>query len=144
MDEAQQYDSELSLLMIDVDHFKLFTHLRPSEGDVCLSRLGETLAGIARRTMGLPALWRRGILSVAAEHRCEAGWDREMVRAASLDLAMRIARQTIRPSPSASAWPAPCPNDTQRPGDLIEAADAALYAAKHRAATPWSSTALCG
>jgi diguanylate cyclase (GGDEF)-like protein len=23
------------------------------------------------------------------------------------------------------------PNDTQRPGDLIEAADAALYAAKH-------------
>jgi diguanylate cyclase (GGDEF)-like protein len=24
------------------------------------------------------------------------------------------------------------PNDTQRPGDLIEAADAALYAAKHR------------
>jgi diguanylate cyclase (GGDEF)-like protein len=24
------------------------------------------------------------------------------------------------------------PNETQRPGDLIEAADAALYAAKHR------------
>jgi PleD family two-component response regulator len=24
------------------------------------------------------------------------------------------------------------PNDAQRPGDLIEAADAALYAAKHR------------
>jgi diguanylate cyclase (GGDEF)-like protein len=24
------------------------------------------------------------------------------------------------------------PDDTQRPGDLIEAADAALYAAKHR------------
>jgi diguanylate cyclase (GGDEF)-like protein len=24
------------------------------------------------------------------------------------------------------------PKDTQRPGDLIEAADAALYAAKHR------------
>jgi PleD family two-component response regulator len=24
------------------------------------------------------------------------------------------------------------PNDSQRPGDLIEAADAALYAAKHR------------
>ena len=35
-------------------------------------------------------------------------------------------------SPSASASPATKPNDTQRPGDLIEAADAALYAAKHR------------
>jgi diguanylate cyclase (GGDEF)-like protein len=27
---------------------------------------------------------------------------------------------------------ATAPNDSQRPGDLIEAADAALYAAKHR------------
>src|SRR3981189_3860664 len=51
--KSQQYDSELSLLMIDVDHFKLFndTYGHP-EGDVCLSRLGETLAGIATDTMG--------------------------------------------------------------------------------------------
>ena len=51
--KAQQYDSELSLLMIDVDHFKLFndTYGHP-EGDACLSRLGETLAGIAAETMG--------------------------------------------------------------------------------------------
>ena len=51
--KAQQYDSELSLLMIDVDHFKLFndTYGHP-EGDACLTRLGETLAGIAADTMG--------------------------------------------------------------------------------------------
>ena len=51
--KAQQYNSELSLLMIDVDHFKLFndTYGHP-EGDACLSRLGETLAGIAAETMG--------------------------------------------------------------------------------------------
>ena len=51
--KAQQYGSELSLLMIDVDHFKLFndTYGHP-EGDVCLSRLGETLAGVAAETMG--------------------------------------------------------------------------------------------
>ena len=51
--KAQQYDSELSLLMIDVDHFKLYndTYGHP-EGDACLSRLGETLAGIAADTMG--------------------------------------------------------------------------------------------
>ena len=50
---AQEYDSELSLLMIDVDHFKLFndTHGHP-EGDACLTRLGETLSGIAAETMG--------------------------------------------------------------------------------------------
>jgi len=51
--KAQQYDSELSLLMIDVDHFKLFndTYGHP-EGDVCLSRLGATLAAVAAETMG--------------------------------------------------------------------------------------------
>jgi diguanylate cyclase (GGDEF)-like protein len=51
--KAQQYGSELSLLMIDVDHFKLYndTYGHP-EGDACLTRLGETLAGIAAETMG--------------------------------------------------------------------------------------------
>src|SRR6202000_3336735 len=45
--KAQQYDTELSLMMIDVDHFKLFndTYGHP-EGDACLTRLGETLSGI--------------------------------------------------------------------------------------------------
>src|SRR5258708_31996443 len=54
--KAQQYTCELSLLMIDVDHFKLFndTYGHP-EGDVCLSRLGETLSGIAAETMGVAA-----------------------------------------------------------------------------------------
>ena len=43
----------LSLLMIDVDHFKLYndTYGHP-EGDACLTRLGETLSGIAADTMG--------------------------------------------------------------------------------------------
>src|SRR5258708_12832172 len=52
--KAQQYHCELSLLMIDVDHFKMFndTYGHP-EGDVCLSRLGETLSGIAAETMGV-------------------------------------------------------------------------------------------
>jgi diguanylate cyclase (GGDEF)-like protein len=36
--KARQYDSELSLLMIDVDHIKLFndSYGHP-EGDVCLT-----------------------------------------------------------------------------------------------------------
>src|SRR5207237_9750256 len=43
--KAEQHASDLSLLMIDVDHFKLFndTYGHP-EGDACLTRLGETLA----------------------------------------------------------------------------------------------------
>ena len=51
--KARQHNSELSLLMIDVDYFKLFndTYGHP-EGDACLSRLGETLASVAAETKG--------------------------------------------------------------------------------------------
>jgi diguanylate cyclase (GGDEF)-like protein len=51
--KAQQHHCELSLLMIDVDHFKLYndTYGHP-EGDACLTRLGEALADIAAGTMG--------------------------------------------------------------------------------------------
>src|SRR5260370_17336181 len=51
--KAQQYDCDLSLLMIDVDHFKLYndTYGHP-EGDACLTKLGETLSGIAAETIG--------------------------------------------------------------------------------------------
>src|SRR5690242_9798110 len=54
--KAQQQEGELSLLMIDVDHFKLYndTYGHP-EGDACLTKLGETLAGIAADTMGFAA-----------------------------------------------------------------------------------------
>jgi diguanylate cyclase (GGDEF)-like protein len=56
----------------------------------------------------------------------------ETVRAAVQNLAMphvTSLHQTVTVSVGvASARP----DDTQRPGDLIEAADAALYAAKHR------------
>ena len=134
--KAQQYDSELSLLMIDVDHFKLFndTYGHP-EGDVCLTRLGETLAAHRRRDHGLcRPLWRRGILPAAAEHRLgpraarSAKWCARRCRI----WRCRMSPPATRPSPSASASPAPRRTTPQRPGDLIEAADAALYAAKHR------------
>jgi diguanylate cyclase (GGDEF)-like protein len=132
---AQQYDSELSLLMIDVDHFKLFndTYGHP-EGDVCLSRLGETLAGIAAETMGYAGRYGGEefcllLPNTDAKRALEIG---EMVRAAVLDLAMPHCTSDYQTVTVSVGVACTCPNDTQRPGDLIEAADAALYAAKHR------------
>jgi diguanylate cyclase (GGDEF)-like protein len=132
---AQQYDSEVSLLMIDVDHFKLFndTYGHP-EGDVCLSRLGEALAGIAAETMGYAGRYGGEefcllLPNTDAKRALEIG---EMVRAAVLDLAMPHCTSTYQTVTVSVGVACTRPNDTQRPGDLIEAADAALYAAKHR------------
>ena len=133
--KAQQYDSELSLMMIDVDHFKLFndTYGHP-EGDACLTRLGETLAGIAAETMGFAGRYGGEefcllLPNTDAKRAVEIG---EMVRIAVEALAMphsTSSHQTVTVSVGVACTR---PNVAQQPGDLIEAADAALYAAKHR------------
>src|SRR4029077_10042413 len=133
--KAQQYDSQLSLLMIDVDHFKLYndTYGHP-EGDACLTRLGETLAGLAADTMGFAGRY-------GGEEFCLLLPNTDAARAREIGEAVRAAVQALgRPHTTSShqyvtvSVGVACtkPNTIQRPGDLIEAADAALYAAKHR------------
>lgn len=133
--KAQQYNSELSLLMIDVDHFKLYndSYGHP-EGDTCLTRLGETLAGIAADTMGFAGRYggEEFCLLLPNTDSLKALAIGETVRAAVQSLGIphvTSGHQTVTVSVGVAAT---LPNDTQRPGDLIEAADAALYAAKHR------------
>jgi diguanylate cyclase (GGDEF)-like protein len=133
--KAQQYDSELSLMMIDVDHFKLFndTYGHP-EGDACLSRIGETLSAIAVETMGFAGRYGGEefcllLPNTDAPQALEIG---EMVRAAVQDLAMPHATSSHRTVTVSVGVAGTKPSTAQRPGDLIEAADAALYAAKHR------------
>jgi diguanylate cyclase (GGDEF)-like protein len=121
--------------MIDVDHFKLFndTYGHP-EGDVCLSRLGETLAGIAAETMGFAGRY-------GGEEFCLLLPSTGLGRAMQIGETVRMAVQRLALPHCTSSYETvtvsvgvACtrPNDTQRPGNLIEAADAALYAAKHR------------
>jgi diguanylate cyclase (GGDEF)-like protein len=133
--KAQQYDSELSLLMIDVDHFKLYndSYGHP-EGDACLSRLGETLSGIAAETMGFAGRYGGEefcllLPNTASSRAVEIG---ETVRAAVRNLAMPHATSSHQQVTVSIGVACARPNEGLRPGDLIEAADAALYAAKHR------------
>jgi diguanylate cyclase (GGDEF)-like protein len=132
---AQQYGSELALLMIDVDHFKLFNdtygHL---EGDSCLTRLGESLSGIAADTMGFAARYggEEFCLLLPNTDVARAVEIGEQARAAVLKLCLphiTSAHMIVTVSIGVAAAK---PNESLRPGDLIEAADAALYAAKHR------------
>jgi diguanylate cyclase (GGDEF)-like protein len=133
--KAQQYDSALSLLMIDVDHFKLFndTYGHP-EGDACLTRLGETLAGIAAETMGFAGRYggEEFCLLLPNTDLSRAMEIGEIVRTAVAGLAMPHATSSYQTVTVSVGVACTKPNNTQQPGDLIEAADAALYAAKHR------------
>ena len=133
--KAQQYDTELSLLMIDVDHFKLFndTYGHP-EGDACLSKLGETLAGLAADTMGFAGRYggEEFCLLLPNTNSARAVEIGEQVRKAVWDQAMPHATSVHQIVTVSVGVACTKPNDAQRPGDLIEAADAALYAAKHR------------
>src|SRR5947209_13879423 len=133
--KAQQYNCELSLLMIDVDHFKLYndTYGHP-EGDACLARLGEALSEIAAETMGFAARYGGEefcllLPNTASVRAVEIG---EAVRAAIQGLAMPHCTSSYETVTVSVGVAATRPSDRLRPGDLIEAADAALYAAKHR------------
>ena len=104
--------------MIDVDHFKLYndTYGHP-EGDACLTRLGEALAGIAADTHGLcRPLWRRGILPAAAEHQPAAALEiGETVRAAVQDLGLPHITSSYRTVTVSVGVAATLPNDAQPP-----------------------------
>jgi diguanylate cyclase (GGDEF)-like protein len=133
--KAQQYGCELSLLMIDVDHFKLYndTYGHP-EGDACLARIGEVLAGVAGDTMGFAGRYGGEefcllLPNTGAQRALEIG---ETVRAAVQDLALPHITSNLGVVTVSVGVAATLPSEAQTPGDLIEAADAALYAAKHR------------
>jgi diguanylate cyclase (GGDEF)-like protein len=133
--KAQQYNIELSLLMIDVDHFKLYndTYGHP-EGDACLTRLGETLAGIAADNMGFAARYGGEEFCLLLQNTSAplAMGIGEAVRATVQALAMPHMTSSHQAVTVSVGVACTLPSETQRPGDLIEAADAALYAAKHR------------
>jgi diguanylate cyclase (GGDEF)-like protein len=133
--KAQQNGEELALLMIDVDHFKLFndTYGHP-EGDACLARLGATLAAIANDTAGFAARYggEEFCLLLPRRNSAPALQVGEMVRAAVANLAMPHVASSHHQVTVSVGVACAAPNDAEEPRDLVEAADAALYAAKYR------------
>lgn len=133
--KAQQHGSALSLLMIDVDHFKLYndTYGHP-EGDACLTKLGETLSGIAAETAGFAARYGGEEFSLLLPNT-------DVLRAVDIGERVRAAVQQLSLPHTTSnhlivtvsvGVASTRPSGSLDPGDLVEAADAALYAAKHR------------
>ncbi len=133
--KLQHLGDNLALMMIDVDHFKQFndSYGHP-EGDACLGRVGEVLASIADKTKGFAARYggEEFCLMLPGADGSRAMAIGEMVREAVENLGIPHAT-TDRGHVTVSVGVAVMtPQAGQRATELVEAADAALYAAKHR------------
>ncbi len=133
--KAQQTGNDLALLMIDVDHFKTFNdNYGHPEGDACLACVGETLGAIAHDAMGFAARYGGEefcLLLPHADHLL-ATQIGERIRAAIQTLAIPHATTATQRVTVSVGLASITPNESRSPKDLVEAADAALYAAKHR------------
>ena len=129
---CQRSDKPLSVLMVDVDHFKRFNDTHGHEaGDVVLSSVGRLLQSHFRDS-DLPCrLGGEEFLAILPEADGETARQRaEGLRQAIEGLALFHQGKglgTVTASIGVATWPQPIADPTT----LIDAADVALYNAKH-------------
>ena len=158
---ARRGGDGLALLMIDVDHFKGFNDLygHPA-GDACLAALAQAMAGACLRPTDLVARFGGEEFAVLLPKTSRVG--AEHVAHAILDavdaLAIAHAASTTAAHVTVSVGIATCDADStcgarastgmRNPErcvakDLLQAADNALYAAKHAGRARASAQDLC-
>lgn len=132
---ARHAGDKITLLMIDVDCFKLFndTYGHP-EGDACLTRVGAELGALADRMSGFAARYggEEFCMLLPGTDAASGVAIGEMARAAIWSLAVPHASSVHQRVTVSIGIAAATPAMLDNASDLIEAADAALYAAKHR------------
>lgn len=131
---ARRDGTQLSLLLIDVDHFKKFNdHYGHLAGDGCLRALGRILSAIARRPADLAARYGGEEFAVLLPNTGPDGCAEvgEGIRQALHDLAMVHAQNPPSRLVTASVGAATSvPSQASDSSTLVAAADRALYAAK--------------
>ncbi|NSX94921.1 MULTISPECIES: sensor domain-containing diguanylate cyclase [Rhizobium/Agrobacterium group] len=126
--------SGVSLLMIDIDHFKLFNDRYGHQaGDQCLRQIAATLRSVAKRSTDIAARYGGEEMalilsdtdlaggSTVAEYYCQAVRDLHIPHGDS-------EKGIVTVSIGVAAVPS---DDIHSSDDLIASADAALYQAKH-------------
>lgn len=132
---ARRDGTQLSLLLIDVDHFKKFNDLYGHlAGDACLRALGRILSAQARRPADLAARYGGEEFAVLLPNTGPDGCAEvgEGIRQALQELAMLHGQNPPSRLVTASLGGASAvPSETTMDGStLVAAADRALYAAK--------------
>lgn len=130
---AQRSGRPLSLVMVDVDHFKryndAFGHLK---GDACLAAVAHALAGVVRRPADFIARYggEEFVIVLPETDASEAQALAERAREAVLRLRIEAAAPSRYVTVSAGCATAVPGNGALSIDTLVETADAALYRAK--------------
>ncbi|MBR0723432.1 sensor domain-containing diguanylate cyclase [Bradyrhizobium manausense] len=131
---ARRDGTQLSLLLIDVDHFKKFNdHYGHLAGDGCLRALGRILSATARRPADLAARYGGEEFAVLLPNTGPDGCAEvgEGIRQALHDLAMLHAQNPPSRLVTVSVGAATgLPSQVTDSSTLVAAADRALYTAK--------------
>ncbi|MEO7365957.1 MAG: sensor domain-containing diguanylate cyclase [Sphingomicrobium sp.] len=134
---AMRERTELSLLLIDVDHFKGFNDANGHQvGDDCLRTLAGTMRDTFQRAGDLTARYGGEefavIMPQTSQHRAVlmAQEYRRAVAALCLPNPSGLASKVVTVSIGAATAIATCGGTTDMPAGLLAAADAALYKAK--------------
>ncbi|WDM77384.1 diguanylate cyclase [Xanthomonas cucurbitae] len=125
----------VSVLMIDVDHFKLYNDTYGHvNGDACLRLIAAAIAGCTRRSEEVAARYGGEEFAVILPHTDTAGALRvaESLRAAVADLGLMHLASPTSPHVTVSVGAASCdtPQKPATPQTLVHDADVALYRAK--------------
>jgi diguanylate cyclase (GGDEF)-like protein len=132
---AHRHEGQLSLLLMDIDSFKAYNdHFGHQQGDACLTMVAEAFAAMLQRPGDLAA--RYGGEEFAAvlpdtslEQACAHA---ERIRSHVAGLAMAHAPDAVHPHVTLSIGVASFQRERlHNAKSLLEAADRALYAAKH-------------
>jgi diguanylate cyclase (GGDEF)-like protein len=132
---AQRLGGQVALLLVDIDSFKAYNdHFGHQQGDTCLTTVAQALASRLKRPADVAARY-------GGEEFAAILPDTSLEQAALLANAIRehVASLAL-PHASSAHWPVVTlsigvsafdPVRLKEPALLIEAADKALYAAKH-------------
>jgi diguanylate cyclase (GGDEF)-like protein len=132
---AAEFKRPVGLLMIDVDHFKLFNdkygHV---EGDTCLRAVGDVLAATSNGEADFAARYggEEFALLLPGANMEEAIEIAERLRRAVEDLDIPHGEASYGRVTISLGVASFVPGDNEKAEKLVEAADAGLYAAKRR------------
>jgi two-component system chemotaxis response regulator CheY len=133
LQRARRYRRPLSLIMLDIDYFKRYNdthgHLK---GDALLSELGSLLIASVRSTDAVARYGGEEFAVVLTEtDKANASLVAEKIRAAVAAYPFPFRESQPDGALTVSVGVAGFPEDVPDPAGLLEAADQALYRAKH-------------